>query len=161
MCITVHNEVSWLCPLPEQELAQLLEAMLSFYTTTEAMDVVLHVVRDARIWSLNAKHMSCAGPTNILSFPAMEGRALGQRAVIRVQEDVSTAIPPKQPAILVLSVDTLQRECMLYGQELQEHLVRLLAHGLGHVLGYDHGEEMFALCDAMEDVGMSFIQRKI
>ncbi len=125
--------------------------MLSLYEEESSCahrHIVLHVVRDGHIIALNTKHMGCAGPTNILSFPATEGITC-----LREHEAL-----PVQPDILVLSVDTLHRECMLYGQNRVEHCVRLLAHGLGHVLGYDHGEEMFALCDAMEDVGMEYVR---
>ena len=51
------------------------------------------------------------------------------------------------PGVMLLSLDTLNRECLLYGQDPAEHLLRLLAHSVGHLAGYDHGEEMDALCD--------------
>ena len=46
-------------------------------------------------------------------------------------------------------VDTLHRETLLYGQDPEEHCLRLLAHGLGHLAGYDHGPEMDELCSEM------------
>ncbi|XPV77969.1 MAG: rRNA maturation RNAse YbeY [Desulfovibrio sp.] len=52
---------------------------------------------------------------------------------------------------LVLSVNTLERETFLYSQRPAEHLSRLLAHGLLHLAGYDHGVEMDALTDKAVD----------
>ncbi|MFQ8738443.1 MAG: rRNA maturation RNAse YbeY [Bilophila wadsworthia] len=56
---------------------------------------------------------------------------------------------PVQLRSLVFSVDTLHRETLLYGQDTEEHCLRLLAHGLGHLAGYDHGPEMDELCSEM------------
>ncbi|MDR2488996.1 MAG: rRNA maturation RNAse YbeY, partial [Desulfovibrio sp.] len=50
---------------------------------------------------------------------------------------------------LALSVDTLLRECFLYGQNTDEHCIRLLAHGLSHLMGMDHGPEMDSLADRL------------
>ncbi len=150
MTIRIYNEVSWLCPLSTRELKALLYVMHPY--AQEENTLVLHVVHDGAMARYNKEHMQCAGPTNILSFPA-EGSSIKAREIMHGSQE-------KQPDILVLSVHTLQRECLLYGQEILEHTVRLLAHGLGHVLGYDHGDEMYALCTEMEEQGLYFLQRQ-
>ena len=88
----------------------------------------LYLLGDADMAAANAQHLGCPGPTNVLSFPGAPG----------------------MPGTLLLSLDTLDRECLLYGQEPAGHLVRLLAHGMGHLAGLDHGPEMEALCAACE-----------
>ena len=88
--------------------------------------IELHLVTDAAMARANARHLGCTGPTNVLSFPGASD----------------------MPGALLLSLDTLDRECLLYGQEPREHLLRLLAHGVGHLAGLDHGPEMDALCAA-------------
>ena len=100
-----------------------------------AADAALELVlaRDEDVAELNSLHMGCAGPTNVLSFPngpeeSGEVRDLGS---------------------LVLSVDAVRREALLYGQAPREHCRRLLAHGLAHLIGLDHGEEMDSLCRLM------------
>lgn len=82
---------------------------------------------DARIARLNRTFLGLPGPTNVLSFPDEAGPGLGQVA---------------------LSVDAVEREALLYGQDPVEHLVRLLAHGLLHLSGLDHGGEMYDLTEA-------------
>nr|WP_092153373.1 rRNA maturation RNase YbeY [Desulfovibrio legallii] len=86
--------------------------------------VDLHILDDAGISAANRRFLGCVGPTNVLSFP-------GDAAM---------------PGALLLSLDTLRRECLLYGQEPVEHCLRLLAHGMGHLCGLDHGPLMDALC---------------
>ena len=88
--------------------------------------VELALMHDTEIAALNASYLCCAGPTNILSFPASpEDAGLGG---------------------LALGLETWRREARLYGQEAEEHARRLLAHGLAHLLGYDHGWAMDDCC---------------
>lgn len=126
-----HGGMGWACPLDRWELRQALEIMCAVVAAAgrpvEAVD--LYLLDDAGMAAANARHLGCPGPTNVLSFPGSGGMA----------------------GILLLSPDTLARECLLYGQEPREHLLRLLAHGMGHLAGLDHGPEMDALCGACRE----------
>ena len=51
---------------------------------------------------------------------------------------------------LFLSADTMEREAVLYGQDVEQHAVRLLAHGMGHIMGFDHSPEMDEFCAYLE-----------
>ena len=126
MKIYVSQEAPWLLPLTNQDLHAAVACMLE---CAQAMfhELELYVVRDGRMAQENLRCMGCQGATNILSFPPAEG----------------------MPATLLLCADATRREALLYGQDLGEHCLRLLAHGLGHVLGHDHGPEMDTLCEAM------------
>ena len=77
-------------------------------------------IDDCTIARLNETFMNCPGPTNVLSFPDCEG---GEGE-------------------LFISMDTLAREALMYGQKACVYLTRLLAHGLCHLAGMDHGDEM-------------------
>ncbi len=81
---------------------------------------------DLEISSANNFFLNYAGPTNVLSFPDKQGNA----------------------GYLILSLDALVRECHLYGQPPAEHFLRLLAHGLCHLAGMEHGTLMDRLCDS-------------
>ena len=119
--------------------------------------VELYLVRDGRMAVENDAHMDCSGPTNVLSFPASASSV--PRTSIHPASPLSGAsfaqdpwpqeTAPDLPATLLLSADTLHRECLLYGQDAAAHCLRLLAHGMGHVLGHDHGAEMDELCYAL------------
>ena len=107
----------------------------------EGSTFTLTLVDDRDIAAVNEAFLGCTGPTNILSFPA-------------AADEDGVAVPGEESADLgelVLSVETLARETVLYGQEPVEHLARLLAHGILHLTGQDHGEEMFDLTDAAVD----------
>jgi len=110
-------------PLSRTELLPLVKQVLAVVGAAGA-DVEVRLVDDVEMARLNAAFLGLPGPTNVLAFPA---------------ED------PDRPGYLgeiALSVDTLTREADLYGQPPEEHFVRLLAHGLLHLTGYDHGPLM-------------------
>lgn len=92
------------------------------------LDVELIVAGDGDIAGVNARNLGCSGPTNILSFPG-DGASLGT---------------------LFLSADTMEREAVLYGQDVEEHARRLLSHGMGHIMGFDHSPEMDDFCEYLE-----------
>ncbi len=142
--VKVYNKVGFLCPWPQRHLEKLLQHMLALCAELQH-DVVLYVVDDGHMMELQKTHMACQGPTNILSFPS------------GVSQNIWTAKSDSLPHTLILSAHTLQRECLLYGQDPKEHLIRLLAHGIGHILGYDHGDEMYALCEELERRGHEFL----
>jgi probable rRNA maturation factor len=82
----------------------------------------LALVDDARMEALNEGFLGLVGPTNVLSFEDdSRAEALGE---------------------VVLNVDAVMREARLYGQDPLEHMGRLLAHGLLHLAGLQHGPEM-------------------
>lgn len=146
-------QLLWRLPLCRIELERVLAAMLGVLTPdpAESLELDLLLVRDADMAQLNQEHMGCPGPTNILSFPMEE---LSSEDLPNKPSPESTQDETPVPlGSLVLSVDALHRETLLYGQELQEHCLRLLAHGLGHLAGYDHSPEMDNLCAAMLDTG--------
>lgn len=120
-----HPLYQFILPFSRNELRNILQGMQqSFYKQLpDAFFPYLEIyfVTDAKIASCNDSHMGRIGPTNILTFPFSKNL----------------------PGTLVLSLDTLQRECLLYGQNISRHLVFLLAHGLAHIRGDDHSSPFF------------------
>lgn len=123
-------------PFTASELQALFATMLARADCPDA-SVELTLLDDAAMEILHQQSLGCAGPTNILAFPAAGG-------------PFGLPEPPGRLGSLALSVDTLRRECFLYGQDVQEHCIRLLAHGLAHLMGYDHGPAMDALAASLE-----------
>lgn len=79
---------------------------------------------DAEIAKLNSDYRGKEGPTDVLSFSMNEGDG-----------------PPCPEPILgdvVISVTTAERQALAEGVSLQEEILRLLIHGVLHLLGYDH-----------------------
>ena len=128
-------------PLSRQELAALGEIILETLGL-KGSAVTVRLVDDREIARLNSEFLHCVGPTNVLSFPAGEDPGSGGAE----SEDDGNFLGE-----LALSVDALAREAALYGQPPAAHLTRLLAHGILHLAGYDHGDDMYALTDAAVD----------
>ncbi|BDQ36696.1 endoribonuclease YbeY [Pseudodesulfovibrio nedwellii] len=128
-------------PLSQRELEVLSDLLLESLGL-EGRTFSLTLVDDREIALVNAEFLGCTGPTNILSFPDS-----GDADVeLVVADDDGSSLGE-----LVLSVDTLARETELYGQQPLEHLARLLAHGILHLAGFDHSDEMFDLTDGAVD----------
>ncbi|GAB6125741.1 rRNA maturation RNase YbeY [Humidesulfovibrio idahonensis] len=123
-------------PLARRELCALVETLLASLGLSGSR-LTLTLVDDAGIAALNAKYLRCQGPTNILSFPEGDPEA------------------PKELGALFLSVETLAREAFLFGQEPGAHTARLLAHGILHLAGHDHGPEMDSLTDLAVGIAVS------
>jgi len=151
--------MGWMLPLAPGELRAVFAAMQEA-TGLAGCTVELDLVGDEEIARLNAVHLGCTGPTNILSFPAQDGEpamppVLPEDGPHDGPHDGADEGPPCHLGWLVLSLDTWRRECLLYGQEPVEHALRLLAHGLGHLAGYDHGPEMDDFTDAALEAALA------
>lgn len=90
-------------------------------------NVSLLIVDDRKISQLNRQYRNKEQPTNVLSFPLMEGADLSL-----------SSIPVKELGDIVISVDTAIREAIEYGQTFYDRIAWLLTHGMLHLLGYDH-----------------------
>ena len=90
-------------------------------------------VHDEGMRSLNREYRSKDRSTNVLAFP---------------QSQTYAGEPQTQMlGDIVVSLPTAAREALEIGESLEERVVFLLAHGLLHLLGYDHeGSESQRLC---------------
>ncbi|WP_456324447.1 rRNA maturation RNase YbeY [Desulfonauticus submarinus] len=102
--------------------------IFDFLNLHKDVQIDLILCNDNFIKSLNEKFLNCIGPTNVLSFPLEDEFNLGD---------------------IVVSIPAVIRESFLYKQERIEYFWRLVCHGLLHLLGYEHGPEMFVLTDDM------------
>lgn len=101
---------------------------------------------------LNAKWRGRDRPTNVLSFPCFEDRG--------------GAVPPEEGAFVPLGDVVLARQIIEQEAEAADlppadHLKHLVAHGVLHLLGYDHEtDEQADIMEALEvrvleDLGVS------
>lgn len=84
---------------------------------------------DATIHELNRTYRGFDRPTDVLAF-AMDETVEGAPASVR-----PTAMPLGD---IVISVDTARKQAAARGKAIAEEVTFLLAHGLLHLLGYDH-----------------------
>ena len=71
-------------------------------------------------------------PTDILSFPYHEQLKPGEKIIVRDDED-------KNLGDLIISVEYVQKDAAVrWERYFDDHMTVLLAHGLAHLLNYDH-----------------------
>jgi pyridoxine 5-phosphate synthase len=84
-------------------------------------------IDDREMTDLNIRYRGKNSPTNVLSFPFLDGA-----------DDIISSLPVKELGDIIISVDTAAREATASRQTLVERLTWLITHGLLHLLGYDH-----------------------
>ncbi len=142
-----HQGLTHLLPLGRPDLLRALESML-LALGLEHCSLDLELATDARMSRLNQEFLGCSGPTNVLSFPARDS--------VQDVEDAETndRAMGEHLGQLILAPETVRREAFLYGQPLEPHTLRLLAHGLTHLAGHDHGPLMDALAAEALEAGL-------
>lgn len=146
-----HLTIESILPYPKKMWEEILAGFLDLLKAQkkfsfENCTLTLLVVKDNDMIFYNQEQMGVFGPTNILSFPEDDSDTVflgAQQPVIKKQRS--------ELGTLILSIDTLLREAYVYGQNPHTHAIRLLAHGLAHLLGYEHGDAMWELTDFLEN----------
>ena len=89
----------------------------------------LHFTNDAGIAELNSQWRQQSGPTDVLSFAALDDTHdwLEGEAV--------------ELGDIIVSVDTAQQQAQSHDHSLHYELHWLISHGLLHLLGWDHPDE--------------------
>jgi probable rRNA maturation factor len=108
--------------LPSRVVARLADQMLA-YLGLEHAELSILLVDDTFIQNLNREHRGKDKPTDVLAFP------------------VDIEATHEEPRILgdvVISLPTALRQATGRGRELLPEVRFLLAHGLLHLIGYDH-----------------------
>jgi probable rRNA maturation factor len=96
-----------------------------------AAELSLVLTDDEGICRLNAEHRGQDRPTDVLAFPMdLAGDEVLEAAAPRVGEQLLGDV--------VISVPTALRQARAAGHSLAVELRFLLAHGLLHLIGYDH-----------------------
>ncbi len=115
------EEQSWLDALPDAGAlaAAAAEAVLRDEGHGDDLGIDILLTGDVCMRGLNAQFRGKDASTNVLSFPAPDnvGEHLGDIAV---------------------AFETCATEAAQQGKPLEDHLQHLTAHGVLHLLGYDH-----------------------
>lgn len=91
---------------------------------TDDAELSLVICDDDFIAELNQQYLGRTGPTNVLAFAMGEGEGAG--------------LTPGLLGDVVVSTDTALREAAENGLDPAEHFMRLVIHGILHLLGHDH-----------------------
>lgn len=96
----------------------------------ERAEVAVTFVDDAEIQALNQEHREIDRPTDVLSFPQLEGE--------EIADPPSDAGMPVLLGDIVISLERAQEQAAEYGHSFAREVGFLAAHGALHLLGYDH-----------------------
>lgn len=108
------------------------------------------IADDATVSQLNHLYRGLEGTTDVLSFsPSLAGPHYGPSEPSEGEEDTFVLPPSEQAGLgeLVISYAQAERQARDAGHTVRRELTLLLAHGILHLLGYDHengadGEKM-------------------
>jgi len=136
--------------IDQKWLGRTAEAILSAArAATTELSVVL--VSDRRMRALNHRYRKKDRSTDVLAFPmhkkspltltlSLQGR--GKENISSPPSGERTKVRGLKPSILlgdvVISMQTAKRQAKELGHSLRKEVVRLLVHGILHLLGYDH-----------------------
>ena len=114
------EDPAWTQAEPATEALALAAAQAALASEgADAEGVTLLLTDDATVRELNARFRDQDKPTNVLSFPAPHN-------------------PERFLGDVALAYGVCAREAAEQGKPLAHHLQHLVAHGVLHLLGYDH-----------------------
>lgn len=152
------EEQGWLDALPEAE--KISEEVFSkiigyvkeheeidFLNSDKPLSVNLALSNDSHVHELNAEFRNMDKPTNVLSFANIDDE--------NFERDIASA-ECIELGDIIISLETMQREAKEKNISLHDHYCHLLAHGLLHLLGFDHIEDDEA--EYMEDFEIQILK---
>jgi probable rRNA maturation factor len=109
----------------EKPLDNKLNKIVSIILDQEKMSdcvINLRLLNDKEMRKLNMQFRQKDKTTNVLSFP---------------NDDISVK-QTKNIGDIAISVEYVKAEAKKEGKTFDDHIVHMLAHGVYHILGYDH-----------------------
>ena len=105
--------------------------LLEHLPSASTYEIALRLTDDKEIQKLNAQYRQQDKPTDVLAFAALE---------------VDSPLPafdsiPLYLGDIVVSIDTAKRQAEQQNHPLSTELAWLSAHGLLHLLGWDHPDD--------------------
>lgn len=118
-------------PEVQQVVMKVLETAAELYKLGETTEVSVTLTDNAHIKELNAKYRNKDFATDVLSFALREGdepAVVGGMALELLGD-------------IIISLERAKEQALEYGHTLEREMAFLTAHGMLHLLGYDHLEE--------------------
>ncbi|WP_354068360.1 rRNA maturation RNase YbeY [Caulobacter sp. 1776] len=128
------EDEAWTAAAPEAEALvwRAAQAVLDAHEDIEGQGIVILLTDDDSVQALNRDFRQKDYATNVLSFP-------------------SPPNPEGQIGDIALAYGVCAREAAEQGKPLDHHLQHLVAHGVLHLLGYDHeGDDEAEAMESLE-----------
>ncbi|TLN16168.1 rRNA maturation RNase YbeY [bacterium] len=114
-----------------QLLEQVAETVLKLEKAAPEAEVSIALVDDLYIRELNRQYRHKDCPTDVLSFAMREDT--GEEPPVEGEEDDAALLGD-----VVISMETAERQAVEFGHSFPREVAYLAAHGVLHLLGYDH-----------------------
>ncbi len=112
-------------PLDRKAIRRIVDAILAEHDAAGA-DVSVVFARDPYVHELNRDYRGVDRPTDVLAFAMREGGSPRAEEEELVLGDI------------VISVDRAAAQSRRFKRTIDREILKLVAHGLLHLLGYDH-----------------------
>ena len=122
---------------------ELLAKHVLFDQNKDELKVNLKLVSSKEMMKLNEEFREKISDTNVLSFPA-------DREIQKISRELGD---------IAISIPYVQTESKNLNRDLDDHMMHLLAHGILHLLGFDHQEDQDAnIMEAQEIKYLEFFK---
>jgi probable rRNA maturation factor len=132
MPVLVTRKAPASAALPSRQVRAIAERMLHFIERDSA-ELSILLTDDAYIRTLNRDHRGKDRATDVLAF-AQEEDGAGE-------PDLPGAAAGELLGDVVISLDTAERQARSRRRALLDEVSFLLAHGILHLVGYDHQDD--------------------
>lgn len=109
-----------------------LEILESDLPPAPSYEICLRLTDDTEMQAINAQYRQQDKPTDVLAFAALE---------VDLPQNPELTAEPLYLGDIVVSINTAQRQANQQEHTLSTELAWLTAHGLLHLLGWDHPDE--------------------
>ena len=125
--ISLQVEPPFVARVDEQALVALARRVLASEQVESLAELSVLVTDDETVRGLNKRYRDVDAPTDVLSF-----RMDGEEGFVTPPEGA------EQLGEVVIAFPTALRQAEDAGHDIDVELAHLLAHGILHLLGYDH-----------------------
>ncbi len=131
--------------LDEEVFDTLTQNVLKKINWDRPFNLSVVLTNDKEIQKLNAAYLKKDAPTNVLSFASYD-------------ENLLNLLPKTEPILLgdiILSFETIKKQTIDQQKSFENHVYHLFVHGLLHLFGYDHENDVEA--ETMEQLEIDIL----
>lgn len=124
-----------------EEHMKMLEGVANLTVQSEGLqqtcEVNVYLTDDEEIRGINKEHRNIDKATDVLSFPIVH---MHEGTILSDSGDYDPETHRLLLGDIIISLETAQKQAQEYGHSFEREFAFLMAHGMHHLLGYDHME---------------------
>jgi probable rRNA maturation factor len=138
MKVHIVDCVNYLNNLEKRVLQKQIKLILKNLKITGNKDICVTLLDDKEMRKLNITYRGIRRTTDVLSFP-------------------QNGPDPSLFGDIVISIDTAKRHARLYNKSIMNEIIKLIIHGVLHILGYDHKKKNDAIKMRVKEKELLFL----